>query len=328
MPQIVVCALYKFVRLDNYRALQAPLRQVMIDHHVRGTLLLADEGINGTVAASRQDIDALLKWLRQDPRLADIDCKESYTDTLPFKRAKVKIKKEIVTLGVPGIDPRQTVGTYLSPAEWNRLLSDPEVLLVDTRNDYEYRVGSFRNAVNPQTTSFREFPQYVRDHLDPKRHRKIAMFCTGGIRCEKSTAFMKMQGFDEVYHLRGGILKYLEETPVQDSLWEGECFVFDDRVSVNHRLEKGSYDLCNACRMPITREDQASDRFQPGVSCPHCHDKLSTSQKMRFRERQKQMELARERGQAHMGDDVLGSSAANQAVKQQQKNHQRTRPGG
>ncbi|MCG6898658.1 MAG: rhodanese-related sulfurtransferase [Gammaproteobacteria bacterium] len=317
MSEIVVCALYKFIRLDNYRALQAPLRQVMSDHHIRGTLLLANEGINGTVAASRQGIDTLLNWLRQDPRLADLDCKESYTDTLPFKRAKVKLKKEIVTLGVPGIDPTHTVGTYLSPAEWNQLLRDPEVLLVDTRNDYEYQVGSFRNAVNPQTNSFREFPQYVRQHLDPKRHRKIAMFCTGGIRCEKSTAYMKMQGFDEVYHLRGGILKYLEETPAQDSLWEGECFVFDDRVSVNHRLEKGSYALCNACRMPITRADQASDHFQPGVSCPHCHDKLSPSQKMRFRERQKQMELARERGQTHLGDDVVNSSTANQTLKQQ-----------
>lgn len=322
MSQIVVCALYKFVSLDNFRALQAPLRRVMLDHHVRGTLLLADEGINGTVAASRQGIDALLNWLGQDSRLADADCKESYTDILPFKRARVKIKKEIVTLGVPGIDPRHTVGTYLNPAEWNRLLSDPDVLLVDTRNDYEYRVGSFRNAVNPQTISFREFPHYVHKHLDPEKHRKIAMFCTGGIRCEKSTAYMKTQGFDEVYHLKGGILKYLEQIPEQDSLWEGECFVFDERVTVNHRLEKGSYDQCNACRMPITRADKASASFQQGVSCPHCHDKLTASQKLRFRERQRQMELARERGQAHMGDDAVDSSAANQSVKQQQKNRQ------
>lgn len=322
MSQIVVCALYKFVSLDNFRALQAPLRQLMLDHHVRGTLLLADEGINGTVAASRQGIDALLNWLGQDSRLADADCKESYTDILPFKRARVKIKKEIVTLGVPGIDPRHTVGTYLNPAEWNRLLSDPDVLLVDTRNDYEYRVGSFRNAVNPQTISFREFPHYVHKHLDPEKHRKIAMFCTGGIRCEKSTAYMKTQGFDEVYHLKGGILKYLEQIPEQDSLWEGECFVFDERVTVNHRLEKGSYDQCNACRMPITRADKASASFQQGVSCPHCHDKLTASQKLRFRERQRQMELARERGQAHMGDDAADSSAVNQRVKQQQKNRQ------
>jgi UPF0176 protein len=322
MSQIVVCALYKFVSVDKFRALHAPLRQLMLDHHVRGTLLLADEGINGTVAASRQGIDALLNWLGQDSRLADADCKESYTDILPFKRAKVKIKKEIVTLGVPGIDPRHTVGTYLNPVEWNRLLSDPDVLLVDTRNDYEYRVGSFRNAVNPQTISFREFPHYVHKHLDPEKHRKIAMFCTGGIRCEKSTAYMKTQGFDEVYHLKGGILKYLEQIPEQDSLWEGECFVFDERVTVNHRLEKGSYDQCNACRMPITRADKSSASFQQGVSCPHCHDKLTASQKLRFRERQRQMELARERGQAHMGDDAVDSSAANQSVKQQQKNRQ------
>jgi UPF0176 protein len=193
---------------------------------------------------------------------------------------------------------------------------------VDTRNDYEYRVGSFRNAVNPQTSSFREFPHYVHKHLDPEKHRKIAMFCTGGIRCEKSTAYMKTQGFDEVYHLKGGILKYLEQIPEQDSLWEGECFVFDERVTVNHRLEKGSYDQCNACRMPITCADKASASFQQGVSCPHCHDKLTSSQKLRFRERQRQMELARERGQAHMGDDAMDSSATNQSVKQQQKNRQ------
>ena len=325
MSEIIVCALYKFVSLENYRALQAPLRQFMQDHHVRGTLILADEGINGTVAASRQGVDALLNWLRQDSRLADLDCKESFTDTLPFKRAKVKIRKEIVTLGVPGIDPRHSVGTYLDPTEWNQLLADPDVLLVDTRNDYEYQVGSFRNAVNPQTVSFRELPRYVREHLDPERHRKIAMFCTGGIRCEKSTAYMKTQGFDEVYHLKGGILKYLEETPQQESLWEGECFVFDERVTVNHRLEKGSYDQCNACRMPITQDDKASDRFKQGVSCPHCYDRLTTSQKMRFRERQKQMELARQRGQVHMGDDAAGSNAANQASKLRNKNRQRTR---
>ncbi|MGB5716331.1 MAG: rhodanese-related sulfurtransferase [Gammaproteobacteria bacterium] len=325
MSEIVVCALYKFVSLENYRALQAPLRQFMQDHHVRGTLILADEGINGTVAASRQGVDALLNWLRQDSRLADLDCKESFTDTLPFKRAKVKIRKEIVTLGVPGIDPRHSVGTYLDPTEWNQLLADPDVLLVDTRNDYEYQVGSFRNAVNPQTVSFRELPRYVREHLDPQRHRKIAMFCTGGIRCEKSTAYMKTQGFDEVYHLKGGILKYLEETPQQESLWEGECFVFDERVTVNHRLEKGSYDQCNACRMPITQDHKTSDRFQQGVSCPHCYDRLTASQKMRFRERQKQMELARRRGQAHMGDDAAGSNAANQASKLLNKNRQRTR---
>jgi UPF0176 protein len=326
MSRFIVCALYKFVSLDNYRELQAPLRQLMLDHHVRGTLILADEGINGTVAASRQGIDALLNGLRQDSRLADIDFKESMTSTLPFKRTRVKIKKEIVTMGVPGIDPRHTAGTYLNPTEWNQLLSDPDVLLVDTRNDYEYQVGTFRNAVNPQTVSFRELPRYVREHLDPEKHRKIAMFCTGGIRCEKSTAYMKTQGFDEVYHLKGGILKYLEKTPQQDSLWEGECFVFDERVTVNHRLEKGSYDQCNACRMPITLADKASDRIQQGVSCPHCHDRLSKSQRARFSERQKQMELARDRGQAHMGDDAMASSAANQSVKLQDKNRQRTQP--
>ncbi len=276
MSRTVICALYKFTALDDYRDLREPLLQVMQEHHVRGTLLLAGEGINGTVAASRAGIDALLAWLRSDPRLADIDCKESFADGLPFKRAKVKLKKEIVTMGVPGIDPQRVVGTYVSPREWNRLISDPDVMLVDTRNDYEVGVGTFKDAINPATGSFREFPRFVKENLDPQKHKKIAMFCTGGIRCEKSTAYLKEQGFEEVYHLKGGILKYLEEVPHEETLWEGECFVFDDRVTVNKQLEKGSYDQCNACRLPITAADKASELYQPGVSCPPCHDKSSS----------------------------------------------------
>ena len=326
MSQYVVCALYKFTGLDNHRALQEPLRQVMLDNQVRGTLILASEGINGTVAASRAGIDSLLDWLRQHPPLADLDTKESYTHKAPFKRCKVKIKKEIVTMGVPGIDPLQTAGTYLDARQWNELLEDPDVLLVDTRNDYEYRVGTFRNAVNPCTTSFREFPRYVQEHLDAGKHRKVAMFCTGGIRCEKSTAYMKTLGFDEVYHLKGGILKYLEDTPEEASHWEGECFVFDERVTVNHQLERGRYDQCNACRMPITEDDKNSDRFQQGVSCPHCHDKLSDTQKARFMERQKQIDLARARGQAHMGDDARNTCISNQAAKQEYRRRQRSQP--
>jgi UPF0176 protein len=286
---------------------------------VRGTLLLADEGINGTIAGARKGIDAVLDWLRSDPRLADIDHKESYTDSLPFNRAKVKLKKEIVTLGVPGIDPKRVVGTYVDPSEWNSLISDPDVILVDTRNDYEFKVGTFKNAINPNTESFRDFPGYVRDNLDPEKHKKIAMFCTGGIRCEKSTAYLKEQGFDEVYHLKGGILKYLEVVPAQETLWEGECFVFDERVTVNLQLEKGHYDQCNACRLPITAADKAGDHYQQGVSCPHCYDKASDAQKSRFIEREKQMELARLRGESHIGADAAQTLAAKRAAKLQRQ---------
>ncbi|MFI3187464.1 MAG: rhodanese-related sulfurtransferase [Methylococcaceae bacterium] len=319
MSQIVVCALYKFVTLENYQALRLPLQQAMETHHLRGTLLLASEGINGTIAGSRLAVDTVLDWLRNDPRLADIDHKESLTDTMPFNRAKVKLKKEIVTMGVEGIDPKRVVGTYVSPKDWNKLISDPEVVLVDTRNDYEFKVGTFKNAINPNTISFREFPQYVKDHLDPEKHKKVAMFCTGGIRCEKSTAFLKEQGFDEVYHLKGGILKYLEEVPAQETLWEGECFVFDERVTVNLQLEKGRYDQCNACRLPITEADKASDKYQQGVSCPHCYDKITPDQKTRFMEREKQMDLARQRGVAHIGADAAKTLAQNREAKLQRR---------
>lgn len=304
MSSIVVCALYKFVMLENFRDLRQPLHDVMEANRIRGTLLLAREGINGTVAGSRVAIDTLLAWLRNDPRLTEIDSKESYTDKPPFNRAKVKLKKEIVTMGVEGIDPNRVVGTYVEPKDWNRLLEDPEVLLVDTRNDYEYKVGSFKNAINPNTESFREFPEFVKTHLNPEKHKKVAMFCTGGIRCEKSTAFLKEQGFDEVYHLKGGILKYLEEVPPQETRWEGECFVFDERVTVNLQLEKGIYDQCNACRMPITEADKTSEHYRQGVSCPHCYDKVAPERKIRFMEREKQVQLAKQRGEAHIGADA------------------------
>ncbi len=319
MNQIVVCALYKFVTLENFQGLRQPLHNILEANQVRGTLLLANEGINGTIAGSRAGINTVLNWLRNDPRLSDIDYKESFTDSMPFNRAKVKLKKEIVTLGVEGIDPKRVVGTYVSPADWNQLISDPEVIIVDTRNDYEFKVGTFKNALNPNTESFREFPRFVKENLSPEKHKKIAMFCTGGIRCEKSTAFLKEQGFDEVYHLKGGILKYLEEVPATETLWEGECFVFDERVTVNLQLEKGNYDQCNACRLPITEVDKASDKYLQGVSCPHCFDKVTTIQKSRFMEREKQMELARQRGEAHIGADAAKSLIAKREAKLQRQ---------
>lgn len=315
MSHIVVCALYKFVSLPDYQQLRQPLFDVMEKNDVKGTLLLAREGINGTVAGSRGGIDALLKWLKSDPHLAELDYKESYTDVPPFNRTKVKLKKEIVTMGVEGIDPKRVVGTYVSPKDWNKLISNPEVLLIDTRNGYEYQVGTFKNAINPNTDSFREFPQYIKDHLDPEKHKKVAMFCTGGIRCEKSTAYLKEQGFDEVYHLKGGILKYLEDVPEQETLWQGECFVFDERVTVNHHLEKGQYDQCHACRMPITESDKASPEYEIGVSCPHCYDKKSPEQKQRFAEREKQIELAKLRGEKHIGSEAAKALIAKREAK-------------
>lgn len=323
MSDIVVCALYKFVTLDNHEALKQPLLNFMLERDIRGTLLLAKEGINGTVAGSRVTIDALLDYLHQDSRLVPISYKESYTDTPPFMRTRVKLKNEIVTMGVEGIDPKQVVGTYVKPTQWNQLISEPDVLLIDTRNDYEVQVGTFKNAVNPNTESFREFPDYVKAQLDPSKHKKVAMFCTGGIRCEKSTAFLKEQGFDEVYHLEGGILKYLEEVPEQDSLWEGECFVFDDRVTVNHQLEKGDYDQCHACRLPITEEDTQSPLYQKGVSCPYCYDQTSEQQKARFAEREKQIQLASLRGEAHIGIETAETAEIHREEKRRRREQDR-----
>ncbi|WP_020210304.1 rhodanese-related sulfurtransferase [Gilvimarinus chinensis] len=301
MSEIVVAALYKFVLLPDYKELRQPLLSECERLGLKGTLLLAAEGINGTISGTRAGIDGLLSYLKKDERFADLEHKESLHQDKPFYRMKVKLKKEIVTMGVEGIDPKQIVGTYVKPKDWNELISDPEVLVVDTRNHYEYAIGSFERAVDPETETFREFPEYVKDHLSPEKHKKVAMFCTGGIRCEKATAYMKEQGFDEVYHLEGGILKYLEEVPEQESLWRGECFVFDNRVAVNHSLEKGSFDQCYGCRHPITEQEKDSPQYLKGVCCPHCFDSLSEDQKKRFAERQKQIELAKTRNEAHIG---------------------------
>lgn len=304
MSQYVVCAMYKFVALEDYQAMRQPLVDTMESHGIKGTLLLAEEGINGTVSGTREGIDALLAYLNSDARINPISFKESLHDTQPFYRTKVKLKKEIVTMGVEGIDPRRTVGTYVKPKDWNALISDPDVTLIDTRNDYEIEIGTFKNAVNPDTKTFREFPQYVKDNLDPAKHKRVAMFCTGGIRCEKSTAYLKEQGFEEVYHLEGGILQYLEDVPKEETMWEGDCFVFDNRVAVNHDLEKSEYEQCYACRLPITDEDKASDKYEQGVSCPHCYGTHSEEQVARFREREKQVNLARARNEEHVGTEA------------------------
>ncbi|TPH17292.1 rhodanese-related sulfurtransferase [Litorilituus lipolyticus] len=301
---ITICALYKFVRLDNYQALREPLLAEMTLNNVKGTLLLASEGINGTVAGPAQGILAVLAFLNAQPNLDNISHKESFSEVNPFHRTKVKLKKEIVTMGVEGIDPNKVVGTYVKPKDWNALISDPEVLLIDTRNDYEIEIGTFKNAVNPDTESFREFPEYVEKNLDKTKHKKVAMYCTGGIRCEKSTAYLKEQGFDEVYHLEGGILKYLEEVPSEDTMWQGECFVFDGRVAVNHDLEQGQYDQCYACRFPLTQEQKQSEHYVEGVSCHRCYDKVSDAQRSRYQERQRQIALAAERGEAHIGGEI------------------------
>lgn len=321
--QVVVCALYHFVRLDDYQQLRQPLLQAMLDNNVKGTLLLASEGINGTVAGSREGVDALVSWLRQDARLINLDTKISYDEEVPFYRTKVKLKNEIVTMGVEGIDPNRKVGTHIDPKDWNALISDPDVVLIDTRNDYEVEIGTFKNAVNPNTQSFREFPEYVKSNLDPAKMPKVAMFCTGGIRCEKSTAYLKEQGFDEVYHLKGGILKYLEEVPEEESLWQGECFVFDNRVAVDHSLNPGGYDQCHACRLPITDEDKQDNRYEKGVSCPRCFDRKSDEQVARLRERQKQVELAEARGEEHIGSNASEQISERRRQKMDFKEKQR-----
>ncbi len=272
MTQVVV-TFYKFVRLPDFAEKRDPLLSHCEAQGIRGTILLAAEGINGTIAGSRQAIDSVLSFLRSDPRLVDLEPKESYADSPPFDRMKVRLKNEIVTLGLPEIDPSDRVGTYVSPKEWNALICDPEVTVIDTRNDYEVSIGTFKGAQNPKTASFRQFPEYVRDRLDPTQHKKVALFCTGGIRCEKATSFMMAQGFQEVYHLKGGILKYLEEVPPEESLWQGECFVFDQRVALREGLAAGTHDMCRSCGHPIAEIDKTSPYYQESISCPYCFDR-------------------------------------------------------
>jgi len=299
-----VAALYHFTRLSDFEALKAPLLDLCNMYEIRGTILLAREGINGTVAGTDQAIAELMAFLRADPRLAELEHKESRAADMPFYRMKVRLKKEIVTMGVAGVDPNDIVGTYVDPEDWNALISDPDVILIDTRNDYEVEIGTFEGAVNPDTETFREFPDWVAAHEDQLRaKKKVAMFCTGGIRCEKASSFMRQQGYDEVFHLKGGILKYLETVKEENSLWNGDCFVFDQRVAVGHGLAESDYDQCFACRYPITEAEKDHPLYIKGVSCPRCHNKMSEEQRARFAERQKQIELARGRGETHIGRD-------------------------
>lgn len=299
---IVVAALYQFIAVPNYEALRIPLVAFCKKQGVRGTLLLAEEGINGTIAGPREGIDAVVEYLKESGPFHNLEYKESKAQTLPFLRMKVKLKKEIVTLGAPAADPTQMVGTYVNPSDWNALISRSDVVTIDTRNNYEVMIGAFKGDINPQTTTFKDFTTYTEENLMQYKNKPVAMYCTGGIRCERSTAYLKALGFKEVYHLKGGILKYLEEVPEEKSLWEGECFVFDQRVSVKHGLELGDYDQCFGCRMPISDEEKTSEHYLEGIHCHHCYDAHNDEHYQRVRERQKQVQLAKARGQKHIGD--------------------------
>ena len=308
MPFLTV-ALYKFVELPDHAALQAPLLAACLAHGIKGTLLLAPEGINGTIAGLPDGVHAVLDFLRSDPRFAALEHKESWASAMPFYRMKVRLKKEIVTLGVPDVHPALMAGQYVKPQDWNQLIAQPGVVLVDTRNDYEVSIGTFAGAVNPATASFSELPDWVEKEMQSGGKLadvdgvkpKVAMFCTGGIRCEKSTAFLKSKGFNEVYHLQGGILKYLETVPQAQSRWQGQCFVFDERVSVGHGLLEGDLQLCRSCRDPLTATAKASALYERGVSCPGCHARTTDAQKAGYRQRQKQVDLAAARKQSHIG---------------------------
>ena len=309
MHEFLTAALYKFVELPDFAALQTPLLACCEAHGVKGTLLLASEGINGTIAGMPAGVQAVLAFLRQDARLAALEHKEAYAARMPFHRMKVRLKREIVTLGVPDVHPALKAGRYVKPQDWDRLMEEPGVVVIDTRNSYEVAIGTFEGAINPATQTFSELPAWVEKEMAEGgtlaqvdgRKPKVAMFCTGGIRCEKSTAFLRAKGFDEVYHLEGGILKYLETMPQAQSRWQGECFVFDERVSVGHGLQQGKLTLCRSCRDPLSDEDKLSPLYEVGVSCPQCHAKTTETQKRGYRERQRQVGLAGARRQSHIG---------------------------
>ncbi|OOY13947.1 hypothetical protein BMG00_09395 [Thioclava marina] len=298
-----VTALYHFTRFENPEALKAPLAKLACAQGVKGSLLIAREGINGTIAGPREGIDTVLAHIRALPGCSDLEWKESTAEQMPFGRMKVRLKREIVTMGEPDIDPKARVGHYVEPQDWNELISSPDTVVIDTRNDYEIEIGTFEGAIDPGTKSFREFPAWWRDNAHRFHNKRVAMFCTGGIRCEKSTNFLLAEGVPEVYHLKGGILKYLEEMPEEGSLWHGDCFVFDQRVSLRHGLKQGDYDSCHACRRPVSAEDKRHPDYEEGVSCHRCIGEYSDADRARFREREHQMRLAAQRGETHLGRD-------------------------
>lgn len=299
-----ICAFYKFTHLENFEKIRKPLKDFMQSLDIRGTILLAKEGLNGTISGGEKAIYKIIDFLEKDNRIKNIEYKLSYSEENPFKRLKVKLKKEIVTIGIKDIDVNKSVGVYVEPKDWNNLIKDPNIVLLDTRNSYEHSIGSFKGAIKPNIESFREIPDYIDKNLDSYKDKKVAMFCTGGIRCEKSSSYILSKGVKNVYHLNGGILKYLEEIKEEESMWDGECFVFDDRVSVKHNLAQGEYDQCHACRIPITYKDKLDKRYEKGVSCPNCHGSKTDEQINRYREREKQINLAKSRGQEHIGEEA------------------------
>jgi UPF0176 protein len=299
---LTVAALYQFAPFDDPAALREPLLAAAMAAAVKGTILLAREGVNGTIAGSAEGVAALVAHIRSLPGCAALDVKYSTATEPPFQRLKVRLKKEIVTLGVDGVDPSRDVGTYVAPADWNAVIDDPQTIVIDTRNDYEVAIGSFAGALNPETQSFGEFPAWFEAHREELAGKRIAMFCTGGIRCEKSTAFLRAQGMDDVLHLKGGILAYLEQVPAADTRWQGECFVFDERVSVGHGLVQGPHSLCRACRMPLTPDDRQSGDYVEGVQCPHCAAARTDADRARYAERHRQVLLAEAGAYPHLGD--------------------------
>ncbi|WP_345785654.1 rhodanese-related sulfurtransferase [Pelagicoccus sp. SDUM812003] len=305
----LIVAYYKFVDLPDFELRRDLLQAICEENEVKGTILLAREGINSTMAGPEAGVEAVLDFLQSDPAIGPLTVKRSWAEEPPFYRMKVRLKKEIVRLGMPEVNPNEQVGEYVPPEKWNELISDPDVVLIDTRNDYEYEIGTFKGAVDPKTKSFREFPEYVKRELADKKDKKVAMFCTGGIRCEKSTSLLLKEGFEKVYHLEGGILNYLEKVDPAESMWEGDCFVFDNRVAVDHKLQKGDYEMCRACRHALTEEDLKSEKFVEGTSCPHCFDTLSEEQRVRAAERQKQVEISKALGRKHIGATQLEREA-------------------
>jgi len=308
MHSFLTTTFYHFITLNNIKIFKTIIQDYCDNKSLKGTILLAQEGINGTISGKEDDILEFHKFIKKDQKFSDVfknlEYKSSWSNENPFYRMKVRLKKEIVALGLPEVSPAIKVGKYVKPEDWNSLINDPEVILIDTRNNYEVDIGTFNNAINPKTTSFREFPQYVKKNLKSKKNKKIAMFCTGGIRCEKASSYMLENGFKEVYHLQGGILKYLEEVPKEKSLWQGECFVFDQRIAVTNELKEGRYGQCYACRHPLTPEEMKSDNYLEGISCSYCIKKTSEVKKNNLQERQKQIYLAKARGEEHIGKQI------------------------